>query len=137
MVTWYIVGIPTKTNFEHIISLLLIIGGLFRAMAQMTACNFLDPPSKYLLNFKSKILGKIGQKSDIANALCCQGTTYYIQIKPTGKLFIRSIHKLMWKNPLIETVFFLLASSSIPCLLSWDKEPMWCHQWQCMQWLTS
>ena len=43
MVTWYIVGIPTKTNFEHFISLLLIIGGLFRAMAQMKACNFLDP----------------------------------------------------------------------------------------------
>ena len=38
-----IVGIPTKTNFEHFISLLLIIGGLFRAMAQMKACNFLDP----------------------------------------------------------------------------------------------
>ena len=43
LVTWYIVGIPTKTNFEHFISLLLIIGGLFRAMAQMKACNFLDP----------------------------------------------------------------------------------------------
>ena len=42
LVTWYIVGIPTKTNFEHFISLLLIIGRLFRAMAQMKACNILD-----------------------------------------------------------------------------------------------
>ena len=67
MVTWYIVGIPTKTNFEHFILLLLLIGGLFRAMAQMKACNFLRPPSKYLLNFKSKFVGKIGQKSDIAS----------------------------------------------------------------------
>ena len=38
-----IVGIPTKTNFEHFISLVLIICGLFRAMAQMKACKFLDP----------------------------------------------------------------------------------------------
>ena len=41
-------GSRQKTNFEHFISLLLIIGGLFRAMAQMKACNFLDPhPSTY------------------------------------------------------------------------------------------
>ena len=39
----YVVRIPTKTNFEHFISLLLIIGGLFRLMAKMKACNFLDP----------------------------------------------------------------------------------------------
>ena len=43
LVTWYIVGISTKTYFEHFITLLLIIGGLFRAMGQMKACNFLDP----------------------------------------------------------------------------------------------
>ena len=36
-------GSRQKTNFEHFISLLLIIDGLLRAMAQMIACNFLDP----------------------------------------------------------------------------------------------
>ena len=34
---------PDKTNFEHFISLLLIIGGHFQAMAQINGCNFLDP----------------------------------------------------------------------------------------------
>ena len=58
---------PDITNFEQFISLLLIIGGLFRAMAQMKACEFTRPPSKYILNFKSKRLGQIGQKSDIAS----------------------------------------------------------------------
>ena len=64
---WYIVGIPTKTNFEHFISLLLIIGGLFWAMAQMKTCNFLDPIQNTLLKFKSKSFGQIGNKSDIAS----------------------------------------------------------------------
>ena len=46
-VSWYIVGIPTETNFEHFISLLLIIGGVFLAMTQMKASNFLDPHQKF------------------------------------------------------------------------------------------
>ena len=32
----------SQNNFDHFISLLQIIGGLFRAMAQMKVCNFLD-----------------------------------------------------------------------------------------------
>ena len=39
---------------KNFISLLLIIGGLFRAMAQMKACNFLDPHQNTLLSFNQK-----------------------------------------------------------------------------------
>ena len=36
-------GSQQKLIFNPFISLLLIIGALFQAMAQMKACNFLDP----------------------------------------------------------------------------------------------
>ena len=47
-----------------LISLLLIIGRLFLAMAQMKACNFHDPHQNTYW-----ILGQIGQKSDIASLI--------------------------------------------------------------------
>ena len=46
---------------KNFISLLLIIGGLFRAMAQMKACNFLDPHQNTLLSFNQKCWVKSAQ----------------------------------------------------------------------------
>ena len=36
-------------------------------MAQMKACNFLDPNQNTFWILNSKLLGQIGQKSDIAS----------------------------------------------------------------------
>ena len=84
-------GSRQKLILSTLCHLLLVIGGFFRPTAQMKACNFSRPPSKYQLNFKSKILGKIGQKSGKASLTSSN-------IYPSRSESIRSAMHQLWIN---------------------------------------